>query len=327
LKSILPRAQSSSFEITTESGRLDSFLSKATGKSRTFVQEQIKLGRVLINGKPPKKASDKLRVGDKVTADFEEKPVFSELTPIAFPLDILFEDKDLLVLNKPQGLVVHPASGHKGETLIHYLLHHLKDSESFLETSSTRPGLVHRLDRGTTGVILIAKTREIQEALSAQFKSRKVEKIYEAIVWGKMKPMGTMKSNIGRDRNDRKKMSSRTAKGREAVTRWQALFSSLHFTHVELYPKTGRTHQLRVQLTEALHPIVGDDLYGVGSAKKRAQALSEDLQKQVSEITQTFLHAKSLAFSHPTTGENMVVTAPRPEPFDKFLSVMRSLDC
>ena len=300
--------------------RLDVFLSQKTGKSRQAIQEQIRLGTVCRNGKPTQKISQKLSPGDAISGTFHEEETFLELTPIPGNLNILFEDEHFLVLNKAQGVVVHPAAGHRGETLVHYLLHYLKGSSEFAMTSTSRPGIVHRLDRGTSGLLLIAKHRQSQERLSHLFKQRAIKKEYESITWGKLKPSGVFRSVIGRDLSDRKKMSSRTAKGREALTRFETAQIFPHMSHVRLFPHTGRTHQLRVHLSEAGHPIVGDSLYGGRAFQKQLPLLPQTLQNFLSSIKHPFLHARRLTFSHPFTGADLEFEAIAPTPFLELLS-------
>ena len=305
--------------------RLDVFLAKASGTSREFVQEQIEAGRVLVDGAPAVKASRKLRAGEVVSGVFVEDTE-TDLVPVARPLHVLHEDADFLVLNKEQGVVVHPATGHRGETLVHYLLHHLARAESFRDLSPTRPGIVHRLDRGTSGILLIAKNRAAQERLSAQFKARQVKKEYEAVVWNVPRfPSGTFDSPLGRDRKDRKRMSSKSAEPRAALTRWRRAETFAHFCHVALFPETGRTHQLRVHLCEAGHPIVGDDLYGLRTQGRR-DGLSPAIRAALDATTQTYLHARRLELDHPRTGERLAFEAPRPENFERFLHLLRQED-
>lgn len=314
--------QSLVFEgLSEEKRRVDLFLAEKTGMSRAHVQEAIKAGNVKVNGKPVK-ASYHLKNRDTVVCDFSDTEKMQDLAPVKGELDILFEDESLIVLNKAQGVIVHPSPTSKKVTLVHHLLYHLKNNPKFLETSPTRPGIVHRLDRGTSGVLIIAKNRKVHEELSRQFKAREVKKNYEAIVWGVMKEAGTFRSVIGRDIKNRKKMSSKTTKGRDAVTKWEKISDNGIFTHVDLFPHTGRTHQLRVHLSEGKHSVVGDDLYGVAGAKRRTTDLSNDWQEALNDVTQTLLHAKSLEFTHPASGKRMLISADRPEKFNLFLEKM-----
>lgn len=317
---------SKAFSFTVDdSVRADLFLSRKTGQSREFVQEQIKAERVLRNGAILTKAAQKVVPGDVLTGHFEERPA-SNLTPVEFPLEVLHEDADLIVINKPQDMVVHPAVGYTGPTLVHYLLHYLKHDSRFPELSDTRPGIVHRLDRGTSGVILIAKNRPALESLSAQFKDRQVKKQYEALVWGKMKEKGMFQSEIGRDTKDRKKMSSKTNKGREAVTEYQLGRAYAHFSHVALFPLTGRTHQLRVHLSEAGFPIVGDPLYSKRAAGRKRAHLPEAIRGAVEALKHPFLHARRLDFTHPVTKKLIRCEASRPKEFDAFLENLKKLE-
>ena len=301
--------------------RLDSFLSRASQKSREFVQEQIQAGRVQINGKVAAKSSARLKPGDRIEVIFIVEPALG-LIPVPGNLDILFEDEAILVLNKAQGVVVHPAAGHRGETLVHHLLHHFGNAEHFSALSPTRPGIVHRLDRGTSGVLLVAKQREVQENLSRQFKERVTKKEYESLAWGKMKDRGSFDSMIGRHRTDRKKMSSKTLKGRTALTHFQTSLRFAHVSHVHLFPHTGRTHQLRVHCAEAGNPILGDALYATRSVSLQTKQLHETIQATLAEIKYPFLHAKKLSFLHPQTNESLSFEAPRPANFQTMLDLL-----
>ncbi len=295
--------------------RIDKLLASQTGYSREFVQEQILLGRVSVNGKKISKVGQRIHPNDRIETDFkEDKPL--DLIPIAYPLQIIYEDHDLLAIDKPQGMIVHPASSNSGPTLIHYLLHHFNNNDEFRTTSPTRPGLVHRLDRGTSGVMVIAKHRKALDHLAAQFKARTTRKTYEAIVWGEMKEKGIYRSKMGRDLKERKRMSSRTDKGKEAVTEWQRLQSHPQFTWLRLFPKTGRTHQLRVHLTEDKHPIVADKLYEIRSVTRWKEAVPASLKAEIEKHPFPFLHAKELEIEHPTEHRPLHFKSPLPDHFD-----------
>lgn len=310
------------FTVNESYPRLDTFLVSQTGKSRAFIQEQIAAGNIQIDGKPCTKASQKLVAGQKVEIRFETaKPTLLEA--VSRPLEILFEDEVLLALNKPQGVVTHPAPGHRGETLVHYLLAHLSGSKTFSEMPGERPGIVHRLDKGTSGVILVAKNREIQEALSSQFKNRSTKKEYEAIAWGKMLLEGRFSTPIGRDKKNRQKMSSKSEKTRNALTLWKVEKLFKYFTHLSLFPHTGRTHQLRVHLTEGGHSIVGDSMYGGPRKHRRFPKLNTEVSGFLDGINETFLHAKKLTFTHPLSNETIVLQAKRPQVFENFLDLLK----
>jgi 23S rRNA pseudouridine1911/1915/1917 synthase len=305
--------------------RLDLFLSVKTGRSRAYVKLQISKAAVSVNRAIVDKPSQKLRLGDVVEVKFGPEKAL-DLVPVEKPLDILFEDADLIVINKPQGWVVHPAAGHKGETLVHYLLYHMQHSTEFRETSGSRPGIVHRLDRGTSGCLIVAKNRTALEKLAAQFKIRAVKKQYEAIVYGKMKESGSFRNSIGRHPTDRKKMSSRTLEARDAVTDWKKAEAFPHFTLVDCFPLTGRTHQLRVHLSEGGHPIVGDPLYGKRAAARMNSHLHPSIEAAIAPLENPFLHARKLSFFQPSTGKPIEVDAKRPEGFDQFVSLLREHD-
>ncbi len=308
---------------STTTTRLDSFLSEKAEKSRSFIQEQIKNGKVSVNETLCLKSSHRLKPQDSVSIELTEEIIPSYLTPTPGSLDILFEDEFLLAINKSAGVIVHPGAGQKENTLVHHLLHYLKTSE-FSTLSQERPGIVHRLDQGTTGVLLVAKTEKTQILLSEMFKNRSIKKSYQAITWGRMNLSGTMNSAIGRDRRDRKKMSSRTQKARPAITQWRSLDRFRHFTHVALFPHTGRTHQLRVHLSENHFPIVGDPTYGRGRTK--GSLIPQELTHWISLLDHTLLHAYSLEFTHPKTEKPLTISAPLPVDFSIFLKLLKDYD-
>ncbi len=314
-----------SYKAESPSLRLDVYLHEKTGESRTFIQEQIELGHIFVNEKVCLKASHKVTNGDLVSGTLEEK-LEVKLEPIAHPLEIIYEDDHVLCLNKPQDMVVHPASGFKGPTLVHHLLHYFIKHPDFRTLKEGRPGIVHRLDRGTSGVILVAKNRKAQDLFSQMFKKRQIKKEYEAVVWGLPPKRGIWDSPVGRDRKDRKKMSSKSDKLRPAITRFETLFTTKTFSHVGLFPETGRTHQLRVHLSENRFPIVGDGLYGPKSLKSRLAHLNSILQTATEGLGHTLLHAKRVSFQHPITGTDLCLEAPRPSGFDKFLALMKNFD-
>lgn len=314
-----------SFTLEAPEDRLDTYLARVTTKSRALIKEEIDKGNVLINQLTCTKASQRLKAGDTVELTFSQVEAL-DLKPVSFPLEILFEDESLLVINKPQGVVTHPAPGHRGETLVHYLLSHLENNKSFPTLDTERPGIVHRLDKGTSGVILIAKDRETQELLSSQFKNRETKKEYEALVWGKMLLEGRVNTPIGRDRKNRQKMSSRSEKTRSALTLWKTVKHYKHFTHVDLFPHTGRTHQLRVHLTETGHSIVADTMYGGANKQNRFPKMDANIHAFLAPIHETFLHAKKLSFTHPHTKKTLTLEAKRPKVFEELLKLLETYD-
>ncbi len=285
--------------------RLDVFLvNREPDLSRSALQRLIQQGRIRLNDAVVK-PSQKIKPGDKITMDVP-KPEPLELKGETIPLDVLFEDEHLLVLNKPAGLVVHPAPGHWSGTLVNALLHHFEISGGTVSTigGRERPGLVHRLDKDTSGVMVIAKTDEAHRALAAQFKHHTISRVYEALIWGiPKKAHGCIELAIGRDTKERKKFSARTARPKESVTEYKVeqRFERVA-SRVRLYPKTGRTHQLRVHLSSIGHPILGDPTYG-----GRKVRTIDDV-----EIPRVMLHACTLGFTHPVTAERKDFTVPCP---------------
>ena len=285
--------------------RVDIFLVNREPKiSRSAIQRLIQEGRVKINGQVVK-PSQKIKPGDIIAFDIPKAEPL-ELRGESIPLEILHEDDALLVLNKPADLVVHPAPGHWSGTLVNALLHHFEMSGSTVSTigGKERPGLVHRLDKDTSGVMVIAKTDEAHRGLAVQFKHHTITRVYEALIWGvPRKGYGVIELAIGRDTKERKKFSTRTAKPKESATEYKVdkRFGKLA-AHVLLYPRSGRTHQLRVHLNSLGHPILGDQTYG---GKKVISVAGI-------EIPRVMLHARTLGFRHPITGALGEYTMPTP---------------
>jgi len=279
--------------------RLDRFLQmQMPERSRAFLQKLIEQGRVTVNGQPSK-ASYKVRVGDGVEVEIPPpRPLATQ--PEAIPLDVLYEDEDLIVVNKPAGMVVHPAAGNYEHTLVNALLHHCRGRLSGIG-GVERPGIVHRLDKGTSGCIVVAKSDLAHDGLVNQFKARKVRKVYWAVCWGTFaRHSGRIETVIGRSEHDRQKMSARVSRGRAALSEYRVLKQMAAFALVEVTPHTGRTHQIRVHMAHIGHPLVGDAVYG------RARASEIDVDRPM-------LHAYKLGFTHPRTGNWLEFEAPVPE--------------
>ena len=301
--------------------RLDVFLSTHTADlSRAAIQRLIEKGAVTVNGKRPK-PSQKIKPGDEIAWDVP-KPEPLEIGGEPIPLDVLFEDDALLVLNKPVGIVVHPAPGHWSGTLVNALLHHMQTKgsaageESFASIGGReRPGLVHRLDKGTSGVMVIAKTDAAHQGLSKQFKTHTIHRVYLALVIGSVKgKTGRVDLAIGRDTKNRKKISARTTSPRQAVTEFHVVERlGKVATLVEVHPQTGRTHQIRVHLTALGHPLLGDDTYG-----GRKVCVLDDMC-----IERPMLHARTLGFTHPVTEKYLEYTVPPPADMDHLLRMLR----
>jgi 23S rRNA pseudouridine1911/1915/1917 synthase len=297
--------------------RLDVFLAnRERDLSRSAIQRLIEKGRVQLNGEPAR-ASQKIKPGDRITFDVPKaEPLELHGEPI--PLDILHEDDALLVLNKPAGLVVHPAPGHWTGTLVNALLHHFETSGGAISTigGKERPGLVHRLDKETSGVMVIAKTDQAHRALAAQFKQHTITRMYEALVWGvPKKSHGLIELAIGRDTKERKKFSARTSRPKPSATEYKVVerFGRMA-SRVDLFPQTGRTHQLRVHMTALGHPLLGDPTYG-GRKVKAFEAL---------DVPRVMLHAKMLGFCHPVSGKAMAFTSALPPDMESVLLALRT---
>jgi 23S rRNA pseudouridine1911/1915/1917 synthase len=283
--------------------RLDKYLASVLAEfSRAQIQRLIRDERVHIGETVPR-ANTTVKAGDRVVLDVPEQAE-STVEPEELPLPILYEDADLVVVDKPAGMVVHPAAGHSRGTLVNALLHHIKDLSGI--GGELRPGIVHRLDRGTSGVMVIAKHDRSHEALSRQFHDREVEKEYVALVWGVVQAGRRIDAPIGRDPRDRQKMSARARRARSAVTRITYAQHLRGVTLVRVAIATGRTHQIRVHLSAIGHPIVGDTLYG--GVRRRVPG---DL-RAVGRLERPFLHATRLAFTHPGDGRPMEFSAPLP---------------
>jgi len=285
--------------------RLDRFLvSILADQSRSRIQHVIHDGRVLVNGRVAK-ANQKVRAGQIVSLEIPD-PVEPAPRPEPLPLRIVYQDRDVVVVDKPAGMVVHPAAGHEKGTLVNALLHHIGDLSGI--GGETRPGIVHRLDRGTSGLMVVAKHDDAHRELARQFQDREVEKEYVALVWGVVLAGRRIDAPIGRDPVQRKKMSARASRRRDAVTRIvRADPVGRALTLVRVAIHTGRTHQIRVHLSAIGHPVVGDSLYG--GVRRR---VAGDL-RAVLRLARPFLHAARLAFQHPADGRRMEFTSELPD--------------
>lgn len=288
--------------------RLDAFLAR-TGEdlSRSAAQKLIEEGQVLLNGKPGKK-NDRLNEGDRVEYTIPE-PKRVDIAPTQMPLEIVYEDEDVLVINKPKGLVVHPAAGHSDDTLVNGLLYAMGDSLSGIN-GELRPGIVHRIDKDTSGLLAVAKNDYAHTMLASQLKDHTMARTYEAIVCGNLKEdSGTIDAPIGRHPSDRKKMCVTQRNSRDAVTHWEVIRRYRGYTHIRCKLETGRTHQIRVHMAYIGHPILGDTVYG-----HKRKELGQDSQ---------CLHAGALCFRHPRDGRPVMVFAELP-PY--FREVLEKLD-
>jgi 23S rRNA pseudouridine1911/1915/1917 synthase len=305
--------------LTDGARRLDVLLAKVLsdrGITRSQVQRLMAGGKVLVDGLPAR-ASQEALAGQAVEIEFPEDRPF-ELVPKDSPLTILYEDESCLVVDKPAGLVTHPARGHWDDTLVNILAS--KDIGLSSGYAPGRPGIVHRLDKDTSGVLLIARTDAAQAFLAEQFKSRTVEKVYRALVWGQLEnPCVEVSEPIGRDRRNRQKMAVVTG-GRPARTVLRTLESLPHISLVEARPLTGRTHQIRVHLARIHHPVLGDFIYG-GHLENGLP--STILRKKVREADRFFLHAHSLAFDSPGAGR-VTVVSPMPTAFSDIMEAFKS---
>ena len=292
-------------QLGEQSGRIDKVLSQELADySRSQIQQWLKDERVMVNGTTVK-ANYKVKAGDQVTIAVPE-PTVLELTPENIPLEIVYEDEDVAVVNKPQGMVVHPSAGHPNGTLVNALLFHMQNLSSINDV--IRPGIVHRIDKDTSGLLMIAKNDFAHESLAKQLKEKTSLRKYVALVHGVIPhEKGVIDAPIGRSKTDRK-MQAVIEEGKPAVTHFQVLERFADFTLVELQLETGRTHQIRVHMNYIGYPLAGDPVYG---PKKTLPGKGQ------------FLHAQVLGFEHPRTGEFLTFTAPLPEVFQKTLEKLR----
>ena len=291
--------------------RLDAFLSRqGDNLSRSAAQKLIEAGAVRLNGRLPKK-NDRLNLGDTVEYTIPE-PKEVDIAPKDIPLEIVYEDEDVAVINKPKGLVVHPAAGHQDDTLVNGLLYAMGDSLSGIN-GELRPGIVHRIDKDTSGLLAIAKNDLAHTVLASQLKDHSMARTYEAIVCGSFREdSGTVDAPIGRHPTDRKKMCVTQRNSKAAVTHWEVVERFRGYTHIRCRLETGRTHQIRVHMAYIGHPILGDTVYG-----HKKPELGQSSQ---------CLHAGALCFRHPRDGRPVLVFAPLPDYFQQVLEKLRKME-
>jgi 23S rRNA pseudouridine1911/1915/1917 synthase len=305
-----------------QGNRVDHYLSSLSKLklSRAIIKKLIATEHILVDGRSTK-PSVRLKGGEVVTIEIppSEPP---KLLPEEIPIQVLFEDKDLIIIDKPAGMVVHPGAGCKSGTLVNALLFHCNDLSTI--GGPLRPGLVHRLDKETSGLIVVAKNDHAHHFLSKQFADRKVTKKYWAFVWDEIHlPHGQFDQQIGRSTSNRKKMSSGTTRGKPARTEWRVVERFPHVTWVEASPKTGRTHQIRVHFAESGHPLVQDTTYGGGLAKRKK--IPHELISAAKMLGRHALHAFSLSFHHPESNEIMAFESPLPSDLALFERALRLL--
>ena len=300
-----------SIDHETEGQRIDRYLSDTLeDRSRSYIQKIIKDGHVTVNQKPVK-ANYRLSFGNRVEVTLPEAKE-PDIEPENIPLDILYEDQDIIMVNKPKQMVVHPAPGHYSGTLVNALMYHCGDELSGIN-GCMRPGIVHRIDMDTTGSLVVCKNDKAHQSLSEQLKEHSIRRIYVAIVHGNIKEdSGTVNAPIGRHPTDRKKMSTHCKNGRNAITHYKVLERFGDYTYIQCELETGRTHQIRVHMASIGHPLVGDEVYGPKKCPFKG------LQGQT-------LHARTLGIIHPSTGEYLEVNAPLPEYFVDLLDRLRNI--
>lgn len=298
------------FTADTSGERLDAFLARAAqNMSRSAAQRLIEQGNVLKNGKKTKK-NDRLEIGDEISVTIPE-PVATDIVAKEMPLQIVYEDEDVLVINKPKGLVVHPAAGHQDDTLVNGLLYALGDNLSGIN-GELRPGIVHRIDKDTSGLLAVAKNDLAHAVLASQLKDHTMARTYECVVCGSFREdSGTVDAPIGRHPTDRKKMCVTDRNSKNAVTHWEVIARYRGYTHLRCSLETGRTHQIRVHMAYIGHPILGDMVYGHKS-------------KELGQSSQC-LHAGVLCFQHPRDGRSIMVFAPRPQYFEDVLKKLEKM--
>ena len=312
-----------SFSVDQTHLRLDQYLAEQLPNySRSRIQNYIKRGQVTINGEIVK-PSLILKGNETIECYFEPESIDESIIPEQMSLDILYEDDHIIVINKPSGLVVHPGSGNHKGTLLNGLLYHF---QKLSREDSLRPGIVHRLDKDTSGIILIAKNDQAHNQLGEQFNQRQVKKEYMALVWGELEAQGIIEGEIGRNPRNRKLFTVVPSGGRDSLTRFEQIKYLPPLSLVNLYPKTGRTHQLRVHLKFISHPIFGDKAYGGGAkyAKSFHVKYTQLINQMMKTIPRVALHARKLEINHPITCEKMSFTAPIPTDFTTAMEILKN---
>jgi 23S rRNA pseudouridine1911/1915/1917 synthase len=292
--------------------------------SRSAAQRLIREGRVRVNGRVETKGSAAVRPGDAVEVELPA-PLPAQPAAQEIALDIVYEDPHLLVLNKPVGMVVHPAAGNREGTLVNALLHHCRGLSAI--GGVERPGIVHRLDKATSGLLVVAKSDGVHRSLSAQVASREMKRLYAAVVWGRPEPpSGLISAPVGRHPRDRKRMAV-VATGRRAVTHYRTVFAAGGLAHVEAALETGRTHQIRVHFAHLNHPVVGDRQYGLTGKHlhERLMTLPPPLRKAAALADHQLLHAYRLKFTHPVTGAPVDFQTELPEDLSRVIEALRGL--
>lgn len=304
------------------STRLDRFLIGATQEmSRTYLQRLIRNGDVTVNDKVAKQPSYQLRDGDRVCLMLPPPRPLDTIEPENIPLNILHEDGHLLVLNKPAGMLVHPANNVNDGTLVNALLAHCTDLSGI--GGVERPGIVHRLDKDTSGILVVAKTDVVHRGLSAQFERHSITRQYVAVVCGTpAETTGTIDARIARSRRDRRRMTTVKTDGRHAVTHYEVVEQYPQFALVQLTLETGRLHQIRVHLQHIGHPVAGDAIYG-GEQRAINDADTGALKHALAQLKRQALHAQLLGFTHPATGENLTFSAPMPKDMLTLLDALK----
>ncbi len=299
--------------------RLDKFLNSIFPKySRSYINKLINDKKILVNNNF-KKSSYKIKKKDIVEIEIVEPKKIS-LTPQNLPIEVLYEDSSIIVINKPANIVVHPSAGHFDKTIVNAILYHCKDLSSI--SGEIRPGIVHRLDKKTSGILIIAKTNEAHLKLSEDFKNKKIKKNYIALLYGKLsKKQGTIKSYIGRHKTNRLKMSSYTNSGKLAITHYKLIETIGNFSLVDIDLETGRTHQIRVHFSELGHPVVGDDLYINRSILNK---YPKEILSEIEKLNRYFLHSYKIEFNHPVRNYLLRIETEIPDELKNFLNFLKS---